>query len=77
MESGREGGEWEGRWGGGREGGEWEGRWRVGGKGRGAKMEGLSTDQWLSCEKARHNVLLQQTELELRTFYGIQVRRNG
>ena len=41
------------------------------------KEGGLSTDQWLSCEKARHNVLLQQTELELRTFYGIQVRRNG
>lgn len=29
---------------------------------------GLNTNQWLPCKEARHNVLLQKTELELRTL---------
>ena len=29
---------------------------------------GLNTYQWLPCKKARHNVLFQKTEVELRTM---------
>ena len=32
---------------------------------------GLNTNQWLPCKEAKHNVLLQKTELELWT---LQVR---
>ena len=40
------------------------------------EKRGLSIDHWLSCKKARHNVLQQQTEEKLRTLYSLQARRN-